>query len=113
MPDGFTPVNKQLTLACRNISDGVKVNLTFTAEPDPKIGNALKTTNGDVAVVIKDGNNNVISPNNGELPVNMTGLGSQNSTGQAEINVYPVNTTGNTPAVGVFNATGTVKVEIQ
>ncbi len=113
MPDGFTPTNRQLTLACRNISDGVKVSLTFTAEPDPKISNALKTTNGDIAVMIKDGNGNIISPSNGTLPMNMTGLGSLNSTGQAEINVYPVNTTGNTPAVGVFNATGTVKVEIQ
>ncbi|MFZ1872060.1 MAG: fimbrial protein [Chania sp.] len=113
MPDGFTPVNQQLTLACRNISDGVKVSLTFTADPDPKISNALKTTNGDIAVMIKDGNGNIISPNNGTLPINMSGLGTLNSTGQAGINVYPVNTTGNTPAVGVFNATGTVKVEIQ
>ncbi|VXC99548.1 conserved exported hypothetical protein [Enterobacterales bacterium 8AC] len=113
MPDGFTPRNKVLTLACRNISDGVKVSLTFTADPDPKISNALKTTNGDIAVMIKDGNGNAISPSNGTLPINMTGLGTLNSSGQAEINVYPVNTTGNTPAVGVFNATGTVKVEIQ
>ncbi|MHA7845542.1 fimbrial protein [Serratia sp. D1N4] len=114
MPDGFTPVNKQLTLACRNISDGVKVNLSFTATPDPNMNNALKTDNSDIAIMIKDGSGNVISPNNGSLPVNMTGLGTLNSTGQAEINVYPVNTTGKLPAVGVFkNASGTVKVEIQ
>lgn len=113
MPDGFTPVNQQLTLACRNISDGVKVDLSFTADVDPKISNALKTTNSDIAVMIKDGSGNIISPNNGTLPINMTGLGTLNSNGQAEINVYPVNTTGNTPAVGEFNATGTVKVEIQ
>lgn len=113
MPDGFTPYNQQLTLACRNISDGVKVNLAFTAEPDSNMNNALKTDNDDIAVMIKDGNGNVISPNNGELPVNMTGLGTLNSTGQTEINVYPVNTTGKTPAVGVFKATGTVKVELQ
>lgn len=113
-PDGFLPVTKQLTLACQNISDGVKVDLSFSAVPDPNMSDALKTTNNDIAIKIEDGNGNVISPTNGRLPINMTGLGTLNSTGQAEIKVYPVNTTGNTPAVGVFeNVTGTVKVEIQ
>lgn len=114
MPDGFTPVNKQLTLACLNISDGVKVNLTFRATPDPSMSDALKTSNSDIAIMIKDGSGNVISPNNGQLPVNMTGLGTLNSNGQTEINVYPVNVTGKTPAVGTFeNTSGTVDVEIQ
>ncbi|WP_197062178.1 fimbrial protein [Serratia sp. Ag2] len=114
MPDGFTPVKQQITVACQNISEGVKVDLTLSSEPDSKMGDALKTTNNDIAIKIKDGNGNEISPVNGAIPVNMTGLGQQESTGQAEINVYPVNTTGNTPAVGVFNnVTGTIKVEIQ
>ncbi len=112
-PDNFTKVNQRLTLACRNISDGVKIDLSFQGASDGNDSSALKTSNSDIAVKIEDAMGNVISPNNGRLPVNMNYTGQVDSSGTTEMNLYPINTTGNTPSVGVFNATATIRVEIQ
>ncbi|TQI81986.1 type 1 fimbria pilin [Serratia fonticola] len=112
-PDNFNKVNQKLTLACRNISDGVKIDLSFQGTPDGNDNTALKTTNDDIAVKIEDASGNVISPNNGRLPVNMNYTGQVDSSGVTEMNLYPINTTGKMPAVGVFNSTATVRVEIQ
>jgi type 1 fimbria pilin len=109
-PDNFTPVNKQLTLACRNISEGVKISLSFQGTPDVNEPTALKTNNSDIAVKIEDRNGNAITPQSGRLPVAMDYAAQ---TGSTEINLYPVNTTGNNPAVGTFNATATIKAEIE
>jgi len=109
-PDNFTPVNKQLTLACRNISEGVKINLSFQGTADGNEPTALKSSNSDIAVKIEDRNGNVIAPQSGRLPVTMD---YSAQSGATEINLYPVNTTGNNPAVGTFNATATIKAEIE
>ncbi|WP_154666934.1 fimbrial protein [Chania multitudinisentens] len=115
-PTGFSVRNQPLTLACRNISDGVKVSLTIQPSAtgvDPRFPDALKTTNDDIAVRIEDRNGAIISPISGHIPVSMGPLNGVNSTGLTEMNLYPINTTNNTPAVGVFTAEATVKVEIE
>ncbi|WP_337261281.1 MULTISPECIES: fimbrial protein [unclassified Serratia (in: enterobacteria)] len=108
-PTGYTPVSKQLILKCRNIQDSAVINLSFKAEANSKFSDALKTDNNDIAVRIEDKNGNVVAPNGGLLPVDID-YGAQQGT--AQLNVYPINTSGNTPAVGTFNATGTVTVTI-
>lgn len=111
MPKNFTPHQRDLTVACRNISDGVKVSLSFQGEADPNDSSALKSTNKDIAVKIEDSSSNsVISPNNGRLPVVMD---YTDQTGKTGINVYPINTSNEMPEVGVFNSTATIRVEIE
>lgn len=112
-PNNFNKVNQKLTLACRNISDGVKIELAFQGTPDINDNSALQTDNSDIAVKIEDANGNVISPNSGRLPVTMDYTGQVDSSGITEMNLYPINTTGNMPAVGVFNSTATIRAEIQ
>ncbi|MFC0226273.1 fimbrial protein [Serratia aquatilis] len=112
-PEGFNNRNQVLTLACRNVADGVKINLLLQAVPDARFSNALQTDNSDIAVRIEDANGNIISPSSGRLPVNMNYTGQIDSTGSTEMNVYPISTTGKAPAVGQFNATATIDVEIQ
>ncbi|CAE1149501.1 fimbrial protein [Serratia rhizosphaerae] len=113
MPKEFTPHRKELRLACNNISDGVKVNLSFHGEPDPNVSTALKTdSNPDVAVRIDDPMGTPISPAGGRLPINMN-FGTTEQTGSTEITVYPINTTGELPKVGVFNSSATIKVNIE
>ncbi len=108
-PDGFTPINKQLTVACRNISQGVVISLSFQATPDINEPMAFKTSNDDIGVIIEDQNGNKITPKSGKLPVTMD---YDAQSGTTEMNVYPINTTGNTLAVGEFNATATIRAEI-
>lgn len=110
MPNGFTPINKQLTLACRNISEGVRISLSFQATPDVNDPTALKTSNDNIAVKIEDPNGNAITPVSGRLPVTMDYV---NQSGSTQINLYPINTTGADLATGKFNATATIRAEIQ
>lgn len=111
MPRGFTPHHKELTLACRNISDGVKISLSFQGEADPNEPDALKSSNKDIAVKIEDSSSNaIISPNNGRLPVIMNYAEQNGKTGMT---LYPVNTTNKAPEVGVFNSTATIRAEIE
>lgn len=108
-PDNFTAINKQLTVACRNISQGVKISLSFQATADTNEPMAFKTSNEDIGVIIEDRDGNKIAPKSGKLPVTMDYTAQ---TGTTEMNVYPINTTGNTLDEGVFNATATIRAEI-
>ncbi|HID9897629.1 fimbrial protein [Serratia ureilytica] len=111
MPPGFTPVERTLTLACRNISAGVKVSLSFRGEADGSMPEALKTSNRNIGVMIKDMQGNVIRPQSGRLPID--NFQYPNQSGSSRISIYPINTTGQPPAVGQFNATATIQAEIQ
>lgn len=110
MAKNFTPKNQQFTLACSNISDGVKISLSFQGTPDADDATALATSNKDIAVRIQDNTGASISPVTGNLPVNMN---YSTQTGNSEINLFPINTTGNTPDTGSFTATATIRAEIQ
>ena len=109
-PAGFTPIRRELTLACRNISDGVKISLSFQGTPDPNEPTALISSNTDIAVKIVDTQGTAITPQSGRLPVAMDYV---NQSGRSEISLYPINTTGNSPEVGSFNATATIRAEIE
>lgn len=111
MASGVTPEERTLTLACRNISAGVKVSLSFLGEADGSMPEALKTSNRDIGVMIKDMQGNVIRPQSGRLPID--NFQYPNQSGSSRISVYPINTTGRPPAVGQFNATATIQAEIQ
>ncbi|SVK52679.1 putative fimbrial protein StiH [Acinetobacter baumannii] len=111
MPPRFTPEERTLTLACRNISDGVKVSLSFRGEADGSMPEALKTSNSNIGVMIKDMQGNVIRPQSGRLPID--NFQYPNQSGSSRISVYPINTTGQAPSVGQFNATATIQAEIQ
>lgn len=110
MAKNFTPKNQQFTVACSNISDGVKVSLSFQGTPDSNDSTALATTNKDVAVKIENSAGAVIPPVSGSLPLNMNYAAQ---VGTSEINLYPINTTGNMPATGSFTATATISADIQ
>ncbi len=111
MPPRFTPEERTLTLSCRNISEGVKVSLSFRGEADGNMPEALKTSNRDIGVMIKDMQGNVIRPQSGRLPIDDFYYPDQ--SGSSRISVYPINTTGQAPSVGQFNATATIQAEIQ
>ncbi|MCC4107268.1 fimbrial protein [Serratia ureilytica] len=111
LPSGITPQERTLTLACRNISEGVKVSLSFRGEADGTMPEALKTSNRDIGVMIKDMQGNVIRPQSGRLPID--NFQYPNQSGSSRISVYPINTTGQAPVVGQFNATATIQAEIQ
>ncbi|QLO36030.1 fimbrial protein [Klebsiella sp. RHBSTW-00484] len=110
MPTGFTPHTVNMTIACTNISAGVKVSLSFQGSADSHDNSALATTNSDIAVRIENITGVKIPMISGLLPVNMN---YTNQTGDTTMKIYPINTTGNLPAGGGFTATATIQAEIE
>lgn len=108
--NGFTPKVVNMTLACNNISNGVVVSLSFSGEPASGDPTALKSyDNTDIGVRVRDANGNIVSPNNGNLPVTFD---YSSQTGTSSMTLAPMNVTGNTPALGRFNAVATINAEI-
>lgn len=110
MPKNFTPKNVNLNVACTNISEGVKVSLSFHGTPDASDSTAFLTTNSDVGVRIQDTAGKTLVPQGGELPLSMD---YTTQSAASAINVFPVNTTGKPPETGEFTATATIRAEIQ
>lgn len=110
MAKGFVPKNQQLNVACNNISEGVKVSLSFQGTPDPSEPSVLATTNENVGVKIENASGAVIPPISGDLPLNMNYASQSAST---QIKLYPINTTGRTPGTGNFTATATIQAELE
>lgn len=110
MPTGFTPHTVNMTVACTNISAGVKIALSFQGTQDSHDNTALATTNSDIAVRIENITGTKIPVISGLLPVN---LNYSTQTGDTTMKIYPINTTGNVPDGGGFTATATIQAEIE
>jgi type 1 fimbria pilin len=110
MAKGFVPKNQNFNVMCNNISEGVKVSLSFQGKPDPNEPSVLATNNENVGVKIENASGSVITPVSGQLPLNMN-YASQSASSQ--IKLYPINTTGRIPGPGNFTATATIQAEIQ
>jgi type 1 fimbria pilin len=107
---GYTPKVINMTLACNNISEGVNISLSFNGESSTGDPTALKTSNDDIGVRILDATGSTVSPNSGRLPVTMNYAAQ---TGTSSMTLAPMNVTGNEPPVGDFNATATIRAEMQ
>ncbi|WP_142478657.1 fimbrial protein [Klebsiella oxytoca] len=110
MPTGFTPHVVNMTVACTNISSGVKIALSFQGTADTNDSTALATTNSDIAVRIENITGVKIPVISGMLPVNLNYATQQ---GDTTMKIYPINTTGNVPDGGGFTATATIQAEIE
>lgn len=107
-PLGAKTVELSIPVRCNTGNTGlVNVNLSLTANTDPAYPQAIKTSRPGVGVVVTDGQNNVISPAGGRLPLAIP----DNEDSFARMNVYPVSTTGTPPETGRFEATATVRIE--
>ncbi|HDX8893779.1 TPA: fimbrial protein [Klebsiella oxytoca] len=110
MPTGFTPHVVNMTVACTNISSGVKIALSFQGTADTNDSTALATTNSDIAVRIENITGVKIPVISGMLPVS---LNYATQKGDTTMKIYPINTTGNVPDGGGFTATATIQAEIE
>jgi type 1 fimbria pilin len=88
----------------------VKVSLSFQGTPDANDPTVLSTTNSDVGVKIQDTAGATVAPISGSLPLIMDYAAQ---IGTSAISLFPVNTTGNAPETGEFNATATIRAEIE
>lgn len=107
---GFIPRIVNMTVACNNISDGVKISLSISGDAASGDPSALATNNDDIGVRILDAGGNAVSPNDGRLPV---AFDYAAQTGTSSMSLAPMNVTGNAPSSGEFTAIATIRAEIQ
>lgn len=110
VPTGFTKKVTQLAYVCTNISQGVLLSFTFNGQASPDDPDSLATNNADVGVRLESMNGSTITPNRGNLPAQFD---YSTQSGSTSFQSYPVNTTGNTPATGVFSSTATITTNME
>lgn len=102
-------VDKTVTvpIKCNNIDAGANLTLRFQAEPSADYNDAIKTTNSDIGVVVKDDNGNVVTPNSGLIPFSI----DDSLRADVTFHLEPVSTTGKAPAEGQFQAQAYIRVD--
>lgn len=106
---GGTAVDKTVVvpISCTNIDAGANMTLRFQTETSPDYSDAIKTSNPDVGILIKDREGNLITPNTGTIPFNL----DNNSDANVTFHLEPVSTTGTQPAAGTFHAEAYIRVD--
>ena len=85
------------------------LTLRMQATPDSHIADAVATDNPDVGVVVTSENGSVLKPNDINSSVDFTT--SEDGSANITLKTYPVSTTGNTPAEGIFTALACLRVD--
>lgn len=109
---GDSPTQKttKFAFSCSNVANGTNLSIALYGENDPHNNDYLKTTNDDIGIKITDLSGNVVAPNSDSaLPVSSY----SNGTGSSSFTAAPVNTTGNIPHTGQYEATATLEVQIR
>ncbi|WON76480.1 fimbrial protein [Serratia sp. UGAL515B_01] len=107
---GATEKRVEAKIRCNNISNGVKIQLSFKGTNDRNDYSALETSNRDIGIRVKDFNHLTVTPNRDRLPVIFD---YPNQTGISTFFLAPINTSGRKPNAGRFDATATLDAEIQ
>ncbi|HCM7229833.1 TPA: fimbrial protein [Klebsiella aerogenes] len=102
-PDSGRTRTISIPIKCTSATAEANLKLTLQATPSPSYPDAISTTNKDVGVMVTSENGaRVLAPDSstGYIPF------TPDSSGDATVilKTYPVSTTGNRPAAGVFTA---------
>lgn len=114
LPAGFTKKQITVNYKCTNIASGVKLVLSMEATPSADLPNAIATTNKDIGVMVEDQNHHPFIPHTTNIPITISAPSpSQPQQGSSTLYAWPVNTTGNYPQRGPFNATASLNINLQ
>lgn len=103
-------VTTRVNLTCSNVANGTNLSLSLAGTNDPHNSDYLQTDNENIGIRISDKEDNTIVPNGStELPVD----DYQDGSGSSTFTTAPVNTTGNIPRTGQYQATATLNVQIR
>lgn len=94
-------------IKCNNMDAQANMTLRFHAQPSADEPNAIKTSNDNVGVIVKDDKGNVIPPNSGTLPFIL----DDNLSAEVTFHLEPISTTGLTPDSGTFQAQAYLRID--
>lgn len=107
-PTGAKTVALSIPVRCNTGNSGlVNVNLSLTATRDSDYPQAIKTSRPGVGVLVTDSQGNVVSPDGGAISLAIP----DNRDAYAQMNVFPVSTTGAPPEIGSFESTASVRID--
>lgn len=108
-PARYTPKTFNVPIQCNDVSASANLTLRVQGSVSADIPAALQSDNADVGVVIEDSNGTILTPNDSSslIPFMLDSNNSANIT----LRTYPVSTTGNIPAEGLFTALAYLRVD--
>lgn len=107
-PFGAKTAELSIPVRCNTGNSGmINVSLSLSAATDPDYPQAIKTSRSGVGVMVTDRNGVAVSPAGGSIPLSIP----NNADGYAQMNVYPVSTTGMPPEPGGFEATASIRID--
>ncbi|CAI1142241.1 fimbrial protein [Serratia quinivorans] len=110
-PDGFTPVEKTVSVQCSNIEAQTNLTMRIVATADSDYPDAIASNKKGIGVVMTNKQGKVMTPNSYHEPLPLDVLPLNGREGDFSFKAYPVKTQeGNVP-VGTFTATGTLRVD--
>lgn len=108
-PENYTQKTFNVPIKCNDFSASANLTLRIQGTPSAGVPDALQSDNKDVGVVITDGSGTIMRPNDSSslIPLSLDSSNSANIT----LHAYPVSTTGNTPAEGIFTTLAYLRVD--
>lgn len=108
-PENYTPKTFNVPIKCNDISASANLTLRIQGTPSAGVPDAMQSDNKDIGVVITDSTGNILRPSDtsSTIPFLLDTSNSANVT----LHAYPVSTTGNTPAEGLFTTLAYLRVD--
>lgn len=108
-PTGVRSKKFNVPVKCSGVDSQVNLSLRLVATADTHVNQAIASDNPDVGVMVETNDGAVLTPNDASSvePFVTNDAGKANIVLQA----YPVSTTGETPAEGVFTALANLRVD--
>ncbi|CAI1769507.1 long polar fimbrial protein LpfD [Serratia quinivorans] len=110
-PDGFTPVEKTVSVQCRNIEAQTNLTMRIVATADSDYPDAIASNKKGIGVVMTNKQGKVMIPNSYHEPLPLDVLPLNAREGDFSFSAYPVKTQDADVPVGPFTATGTLRVD--
>lgn len=108
-PRGAIEKTFNVPIKCTNIGAPANLTLRIQGTADAHNTQAIATNNADVGVVVTNESGDVLTPNNSSSVIGF--VTDTTGNGNVTLKAYPVSTTGNTPAEGVFTALAYLRID--
>lgn len=112
-PANVTPKSFQVPISCNYGASIANLTLRVEGTPSPEISSALQTDNKDVGVIVADSSGRPLTPGDfsSNIPLSLEAVDSDTYTSNVMLQVWPISTTGLSPAEGTFTALATLRID--
>lgn len=112
-PNGVTPKSFPVPITCNYGASIAALTLRMEGTPSAEVSSALQTDNKDVGVIVADSNGTPLRPGDfsSHIPLSLDAVDSDTYTSNVMLQVWPVSTTGLSPAEGTFTALATLRID--